>query len=157
MDQPGRVLRRGDTDGDGKAGDCHGWNFTTNSPDIDNGSYGTHGASVSGVVGARVGNGTGTAGVAPDVTIMPLVIGSGSSVDMTSASRPSATPSTTAPTSSTPPGAVARAAGPSTTCGPPSRTPAANGVLVVAAAGNDARDRDASPMYPRQPDRDGTW
>ena len=40
-----------DADGDGKAGDCHGWNFTTNSPDVDNGSYGTHGASVSGVVG----------------------------------------------------------------------------------------------------------
>ena len=71
-----------DTDGNGKAGDCHGWNFTTNSPDVDNGSYGTHGVSVSGVVGARAGNGQGTAGVAPDVTIMPLVIGSGSSVDM---------------------------------------------------------------------------
>ena len=30
-----------------------------------------------------MGNGLGTAGVAPDVTIMPLVIGSGSSVDVT--------------------------------------------------------------------------
>ena len=50
---PTRVLRPADADGDGKAGDCHGWNFTTNSPDVDNGSYGTHGASVSGVIGGR--------------------------------------------------------------------------------------------------------
>ena len=79
---PAESCGSADTDGNGKAGDCHGWNFTTNSPDVDNGSYGTHGTSVSGVVGGRRGNGHGTAGVAPDVTIMPLVIGSGSSVDV---------------------------------------------------------------------------
>src|ERR687889_1203189 len=66
-----------DRDGNGKAGDCHGWNFTTGSADVDNGAGGTHGASVAGAVGARAGNGLGTAGVAPGVTIMPLVIGTG--------------------------------------------------------------------------------
>src|SRR5688572_18385446 len=50
-----------DRDGNGKAGDCHGWNFTTNSADVDNGTNGTHGASVAGAVGARAGNGLGTA------------------------------------------------------------------------------------------------
>ncbi len=71
-----------DTDGNGEAGDCHGWTFATASADLDNGPQGTHGASVAGVIGARAGNGHGTAGVAPDVTIMPLVIGSGSTVDV---------------------------------------------------------------------------
>src|SRR4051794_31713265 len=71
-----------DTDGNGKAGDCHGWNFYANSADVDNGSYGEHGTSVSGVVAAREGNGLGSAGVAPAVAVMPLVIGGGSSVDV---------------------------------------------------------------------------
>ena len=137
-----------DTDGNGKAGDCHGWNFTTNSPDIDNGSYGTHGVSVSGVVGARAGNGQGTAGVAPDVTIMPLVIGSGSSVDMVLGAE-----------------AIRYAVDHGATVinaswgGPASgwalanlraavAYAAAHDVVVVAAAGNDSANRDASPMYP---------
>ena len=71
-----------DADGDGRVGDCHGWNFTTNSADVDNGSYGTHGTSVAGVIAARAGNGEGSAGVAPGVQIMPLVIGSGENVDV---------------------------------------------------------------------------
>src|SRR3954462_12985360 len=80
-----------DQDSNGKAGDCHGWNFYANNADIDNGTYGEHGTSVSGVVGARADNGLGLAGIAPDVTIMPLVIGGGSNVSVTAAveaSRP---------------------------------------------------------------------
>ena len=46
---PAESCGSADTDGNGKAGDCHGWNFTTNSADVDNGAYGTHGTSVSGV------------------------------------------------------------------------------------------------------------
>jgi subtilisin family serine protease len=137
-----------DRDGNGKAGDCHGWNFTTNSADVDNGANGTHGASVAGAVGARAGNGLGTAGVAPGATIMPLVIGSGGSVDMTlgaEAIRYAADHGADVVNASWggPAGgwaldnlrsAVAYAA--------------SKGVVVVVAAGNDARDRDASPLYP---------
>jgi subtilisin family serine protease len=137
-----------DRDGNGKAGDCHGWNFTTNSADVDNGANGTHGASVAGAVGARAGNGLGTAGVAPGVTIMPLVIGSGGSVDMVlgaEAIRYAADHGADVVNASWggPAGgwaldnlrsAVAYAA--------------SKGVVVVVAAGNDARDRDASPLYP---------
>ena len=137
-----------DRDGNGKAGDCHGWNFTTNSADVDNGAGGTHGASVAGAVGARAGNGLGTAGVAPGVTIMPLVIGSGGSVDMTlgaEAIRYAADHGADVVNASWggPAGgwaldnlrsAVAYAA--------------SKGVVVVVAAGNDARDRDTSPLYP---------
>ncbi|SDM97107.1 Serine protease, subtilisin family [Geodermatophilus siccatus] len=137
-----------DRDGNGKAGDCHGWNFTTGSADVDNGAGGTHGASVAGAVGARAGNGLGTAGVAPGVTIMPLVIGTGGSVDLTlgaEAIRYAADHGADVVNASWggPAGgwalenlrsAVAYAA--------------SRGVVVVVAAGNDARDRDADPLYP---------
>ncbi len=137
-----------DTDGNGKAGDCHGWNFTTNSPAVDNGAGGAHGASVAGAVGARAGNGRGTAGVAPGVTIMPLVVGSGAGVDVALGAE-----------------AIRYAADHGADVvnaswgGPMSgwalemlRSAIAyagsKGVVVVAAAGNDAADRDRSPVYP---------
>ncbi|WP_170149150.1 S8 family serine peptidase [Geodermatophilus normandii] len=137
-----------DTDGNGKAGDCHGWNFATNSADVDNGAGGSHGASVAGVIGARAGNGRGSAGVAPDVTIMPLVIGSGDTVyahlgaeairyaadhgaDVVNASWGGAFTGTALEDLRA---AIAYAA--------------SKGVLVVAAAGNDAGNRDSSLFYP---------
>ena len=137
-----------DTDGNGKAGDCHGWNWYTNSADIDNGSYGSHGASVSGTVGARANNGTGLAGVAPDVTIMPLVIGGGSTVDVLAGAE--------AIRYAVDHGAdVINASwgGPITgyaldTLKSAVAYAAAHDVLVVAAAGNDSGDRDTNLMYP---------
>jgi subtilisin family serine protease len=137
-----------DRDGNGKAGDCHGWNFTTGSADVDNGAGGTHGASVAGAVGARAGNGLGTAGVAPGVTIMPLVIGTGGSVDLTlgaEAIRYAADHGADVVNASWggPAGGWAldnlRSA---------VTYAASRGVVVVVAAGNDARDRDAAPLYP---------
>jgi serine protease len=145
---PAESCGSADTDGNGKAGDCHGWNFTTNSADVDNGTHGTHGTSVSGVIGGRAGNGLGTAGVAPDVTIMPLVIGSGSSVDVVlgaeairyavdhgadviNASWGGAFSGWALDNLKS---AIAYAA--------------AHDVLVVAAAGNDSANRDTSIMYP---------
>ncbi|WP_249522564.1 S8 family peptidase [Modestobacter marinus] len=137
-----------DVDGNGLAGDCHGWNFTTNSPDVDNGAGGSHGASVAGVIGARKDNGTGSAGVAPDVTLMPLAIGSGGTVDVNlgaEAIRYAADHGA----------AVVNASwgGPGT--GPQLDAlraaiayAEARGVLVVAAAGNDSGDRDTAPVYP---------
>ncbi|MCW2705168.1 MAG: peptidase and in kexin sedolisin [Blastococcus sp.] len=145
---PAEPCGSADADGNHKAGDCHGWNFTTDSADVDNGTYGSHGTSVSGVIGARAGNGLGTAGVAPDVTIMPLVIGSGSSVDVTlgaEAIRYAVDHGADVINASwggvfsgwaldNLKSAVAYAA--------------AHNVLVVAAAGNDSANRDTSVMYP---------
>jgi hypothetical protein len=71
-----------DTDGNGKAGDCNGWNFYRNSPDVDNGAGGWHGTAVAGAAGARADNGHGAAGIAPGVRLMPLVVGTEGSVDM---------------------------------------------------------------------------
>ncbi len=137
-----------DTNGNGLAGDCHGWNFATGTPDIDNGPGGTHGVSVAGVAGGRAGNGHGTAGVAPDVTLMPLVIGTGNTVDLVAGAR--------AIRYAVDNGAdvITASWGGLPTGWPKEYLRSAieyagdHGVLVVAAAGNDAADRDALPMYP---------
>ncbi|MEI4280146.1 S8 family serine peptidase [Klenkia terrae] len=134
-----------DTDGNGLAGDCNGWDFTRNAPITDATESGSHGVAVSGVAAARAGNGIGSAGVAPGASIMPLVIGSGSTVDVNLGAQ-----------------AIRYAVDHGATVinaswGGPTLLPAlqsavayagANDVLVVAAAGNDAVDRDATPMYP---------
>ena len=137
-----------DTNLNGKAGDCHGWDFTRNSPIVDADVNGSHGVSVSGVIAARKDNGLGSAGVAPGVSIMPLVIGSGESVDVNLGAQAiryavdngatvinaswggAFTGSALAALQS----AVAYAG--------------AHDVLVVAAAGNDAADRDTNALYP---------
>ncbi|MCZ2807586.1 S8 family serine peptidase [Modestobacter sp. VKM Ac-2983] len=141
-EQPGSA----DVDGNGKPGDVNGWNFYTNSADVTNaGNDNSHGTSVTGVVAARAGNGEGSAGVAPNVTVMPLVIGSGGSVDLLLGAQ-----------------AIKYAAdngadivnaswgGPG---GADILTEAiayanSKGTVVVAAAGNDALDRDTSLFHP---------
>ncbi|WP_305852263.1 S8 family serine peptidase [Blastococcus sp. PRF04-17] len=145
---PGQPCGGGDTDGNGKAGDCHGWNFYSNNADLDNAGMGSHGTGVSGVVAARAGNGIGVAGVAPQARIMPLVIGGGGSVDVNlgaqairyavdngadviNASWGGAFTGTALQNLRN---AVAYAA--------------AHDVLVVAAAGNDAANRDTNILYP---------
>ncbi|WP_116450799.1 S8 family serine peptidase [Blastococcus litoris] len=137
-----------DTDGNGKAGDCHGWNWYSNSADIDNGSYGSHGASVSGTVGARAGNAKGLAGVAPDVTIMPLVIGGGSTVDVLAgieAIRYAVDHGADVINASWG-GTVTGSA--LTALRSAVQYAAAHDVLVVAAAGNDSGNRDTNLVYP---------
>ncbi|NEM06737.1 S8 family serine peptidase [Geodermatophilus normandii] len=137
-----------DTDGNGKVGDCHGWNFTTNSPDVDNGAGGEHGAGVSGAVGARTGNNRGTAGIAPDVTIMPLVIGSGGGVDVilgAEAIRYAADHGADVVNASWG-GSMSGAA--LEYLRSAIAYAGSKGVVVVAAAGNDAADRDRVPVYP---------
>ncbi len=145
---PAETCGSTDTDGNGLAGDCNGWDFTRNAPLVDAGAGGSHGVAVAGVIAARAGNETGSAGIAPGASIMPLVIGSGSTVDVnlgiqairyavdhgadvinTSWGGGMGGPVLTALQS-----AVAYAG--------------SHGVLVVASAGNDAGNRDAAPSYP---------
>ncbi|MGY1858496.1 S8 family serine peptidase [Modestobacter sp. SYSU DS0290] len=143
---PDQACNAPDTDGNGLAGDCHGWNFYGANADYTNaGNDNSHGTGVSGLAGARAGNGQGSAGVAPDVTIMPLVIGAGGSVDVTAGAA--------AIVYAVDQGADVINA----SWGGPGLSPAlakaidyanAHGVPVVAAAGNDAGDRDVTPVYP---------
>jgi len=49
-----------------------GWDFVNNDPDpIDDNGHGTH---VAGIIAATMNNGKGVAGVAPNVTIMPVKV-----------------------------------------------------------------------------------
>ena len=137
-----------DSNGNGLAGDCHGWNFWAGTADVDNGAGGSHGSAVSGTVAARRDNGQGSVGLAPRTQIMPLVVGSGESVDVYLAAQ--------AIRYAADNGAdvVNASFGGAFTGQALTALSAAvdyaidRGVVVVAAAGNDSADRDASPVYP---------
>lgn len=59
-----------DDDGNGFADDVHGWNFASNSPDVmDEHGHGTH---IAGIIGAKQSGRLGSSGVAPDVSLMIL-------------------------------------------------------------------------------------
>jgi thermitase len=59
-----------DDDGNGYVDDVHGWNFVANSSDLtDNHGHGTH---IAGIIGAEAGNNKGIAGIAPKVSLMVL-------------------------------------------------------------------------------------
>jgi subtilisin family serine protease len=62
-----------DHDNDGYVNDCHGWDFYHNDNQVFSASDGDdHGTHVAGTIAAALNNGVGGAGVAPNVTIMPL-------------------------------------------------------------------------------------
>ncbi|SFL14224.1 S8 family serine peptidase [Geodermatophilus ruber] len=134
-----------DVDGNGKAGDCHGWNFYKNTADVTNaGLDNSHGTSVSYVAAARR-NDLGSAGVAPDVTIMPLVIGAGREVWLNlgaEAIRYAADHGADVINASW--GGL----GGETMLREAIQYAVSKGAVVVAAAGNDGRDRDAEKFYP---------
>jgi len=59
-----------DDDGNGFVDDVHGWNFVSNNNNLtDNHGHGTH---VSGIIGAEAGNKKGIAGISPKVSLMQL-------------------------------------------------------------------------------------
>lgn len=137
-----------DTNKNGKAGDCHGWNFYTNSSNIDNGSQGSHGTTVSGVAGARIDNNIGSAGLAPKTKIMPLVVGGGTSVNAVLAAEAIryAVDNGATVINASFGGAFTGSA--FTMLQDAVNYAESHDVLIVAAAGNDSGDRDASLSYP---------
>jgi thermitase len=59
-----------DDDGNGLIDDVHGWNYVSNNNNLtDNHGHGTH---IAGIIGAEAGNKKGITGIAPDVSIMVL-------------------------------------------------------------------------------------
>lgn len=138
----------GDVNGNGLAGDCHGWNFYADSPDVDNGASGSHGTSVSGTIAAALGNGQGSVGLAPRARIMPLVAGGGENVDVLLAAKAFRYAADNGAD-------VINASFGGTMTGyaldqlsAAIDYAVARGVLVVVAAGNDSADRDRVPSYP---------
>jgi subtilisin family serine protease len=62
-----------DHDHDGYVNDCHGWDFYHNDNSVFDAADGDdHGTHVAGTIAATANNSLGGAGVAPNVTIMPL-------------------------------------------------------------------------------------
>ncbi len=59
-----------DDDGNGFIDDVHGWNFVQNNNKLDD-EHG-HGTHIAGIIGAEGGNGIGISGVAPKVSLMIL-------------------------------------------------------------------------------------
>ena len=145
---PNEACGSTDTDGDGYAGDCHGWNFYRGSADLDNGGDDAHGTMTAGAIAAQVNNGLGVAGLAPDAKLMVLVVGAGENVDMAAATQ--------AIYYAVDHGAnVINCSFGGALSGPPLAAlqaavdyAAAHGVMLAVSAANDSGNRDVSPVYP---------
>jgi len=136
-----------DDDGNGLVDDVHGWDFywgdnTVYDPE-DGDDHGTH---VAGIVAARCDNGIGVAGVAPQVSILPVKFlgpsGSGSTSDAISAIEYATQQG-------------ARIINASWGGGPFNQALSdaieafgQAGGIFVASAGNKASDNDQCPVYP---------
>lgn len=133
-----------DDDGNGFVDDYAGWDWTSNSNSSTDSMY--HGTHVSGILGAKGGNKEGIAGVSWDVSIMSVKFldrdGSGSDTNAIKTLIYAADNG-------------ARAVNCSWGGSDPTRALQdaiaylqTKGVIVVAAAGNDAEDTDKHPHYP---------
>ena len=133
-----------DDDNNGFIDDIYGWNFVGNNNNpFDDNRHGTH---VSGTIGALAGNGLGTIGVSPKVSIMACKFLSKDGWGTLDAAMKAITY------------AVANGAkvlnnswgggGFSQPLLDTIKAAERSGVLFVAAAGNSNNDNDKNPMYP---------
>ncbi len=133
-----------DNDGNGYVDDCLGWDFTSpdNNPMDDNG----HGTHVAGIIGARGDNGRGVSGVMWNVKLMPLKFlnadGEGTGADEIEAIQYAISNGARIINASF--------SFPSYSQAEYDAIASANnaGVIVVAAAGNEALNNDSTPSYP---------
>ena len=148
---PGEVAGDGlDNDGNGFVDDVYGWDFANNDADpMDDQGHGTH---VAGTIGAVGNNGTGVVGVSWNVSIMGLKFiganGSGSTADAIAAvnyatkMRRDFGINIVATNNSWGGGGFSTALSDAIAAGGQA------GILFVAAAGNNSRDIDSTPLYP---------
>jgi subtilisin family serine protease len=133
-----------DDDHNGFVDDVHGWDFYNDDKDpADDNSHGTH---CSGTIGAIGNNGTGVVGVCWQVSILPVKFlgasGSGSTSDAIDAVNYATTMHVTLSSNSWGGG------GYSSLLETAISNANTNGVLFVAAAGNDSSDTDTTTNYP---------
>jgi subtilisin family serine protease len=139
-----------DDDGNGFVDDVHGWNFEgKNNNPMDDNSHGTH---CSGTIGAKGGNGIGTAGVNWNVSILPIKFlsasGSGTLDDAVEGIKYATLMGVNVMSNSWGGGGFSQ------TMYDAIKAAKEKGILFVAAAGNEGNDNDASPAYPATYDLD---
>jgi subtilisin family serine protease len=133
-----------DNDGNGFVDDTLGWDFVNsdNRPWDDNG----HGTHTAGTIGATGGNGVGLSGVAKKVSLLPLKFlsasGEGTTENAVRAIRYAVAAGAQILSNSWGGETYSRALEDAIAFAD------SQGVLFVAAAGNDASDNDSLPMYP---------
>ncbi|HWI75039.1 MAG TPA: S8 family peptidase, partial [Baekduia sp.] len=142
---PGEIAGNGvDDDGNGYVDDVHGYDFVEGdgTPQDANG----HGTHVAGIVGARGGNGVGTAGVAWRVRLMAVRVldagARGTTTDVAKGIRYAVDNGARIVNLSL--------AGPASTpdLEDAVRYAQAHGVLIVVAAGNDGANLASAPTFP---------
>jgi len=133
-----------DNDGNGYVDDVLGWDFLNddNLPWDDNG----HGTHTAGILGATGGNGVGLSGISQRTSILPLKFlsgsGEGTTEDAIRAIQYAVALGARVLSNSWGGETYSRALEDAIA------SAGRNDVLFVAAAGNDASDNDALPMYP---------
>jgi thermitase len=141
----GEVAGNGkDDDGNGFIDDIHGWNFNANTASSsDDHDHGTH---CAGTIGAMGNNSQGVAGVNWNVTLMPVkflsATGSGSSEGAINSINYARQMKANIMSNSWGGGGFSQIMQDSITAARD------QGILFVAAAGNDAADNDALASYP---------
>jgi subtilisin family serine protease len=133
-----------DDDGNGFIDDIHGWNFNANTANSsDDHDHGTH---CAGTIGAMGNNSQGVAGVNWNVTLMPVkflsATGSGSSEGAINSINYARQMKVNIMSNSWGGGGFSQIMQDSITAARD------QGILFVAAAGNDAADNDALASYP---------
>ncbi|MBI1748626.1 MAG: S8 family serine peptidase [Acidobacteria bacterium] len=132
-----------DDDGNGLVDDCFGWDFFNNNNNpMDTVGHGSH---TAGIMGAAGNNGIGIAGVVWNAQVMPLKIGSGTSISNAAAIK--------AIDYAWSMGAWAINAswggrGFSQLLKDAIDRAGSAGVLFIAAAGNNGTNNDTTPFYP---------
>jgi subtilisin family serine protease len=143
---PGEVIDGIDNDGNGFIDDVRGWDFV--QADNDPMDFNSHGTHVAGTLGAVGNNGIGGTGVCWNARVMPLrvlnSVGVGTTADIVAAIDYAAANGARILNMSF--------GGPDGVAGDLMDMAIANaavqGVLVVAAAGNEGADNDLLPSYP---------
>ncbi len=133
-----------DDDSNGFVDDVHGWNFATgsNNPNDDQ----DHGSHVSGTIGAKGNNGVGVVGVNWNVSILPVKFldanGSGSLANAVESINYARKMKVKIMSNSWGGGGFSQ------TMLKAIQDAKKDGILFVAAAGNDGSSNDTSPTYP---------
>jgi hypothetical protein len=144
-----------DNDRNGYRDDVHGWDFSRNDNSVyDGGSGGNqddHGTHIAGILGAEGNNGTGVVGVNWQVTIIPLkFLGplGGSTANAVKAINYLIDLKTRHKLNIVAINASWGGSGYSSALNDAIKRAGDNGILFIAAAGNNGRNNDTTPFYP---------